>query len=50
MLSGRDISAAAVLIVKRCKSDAMLDVAARADELQEDGDWEHARSKLHLRQ
>jgi hypothetical protein len=29
-------------MVKRCGDDAMLEAAARADKLQEDGDWQGA--------
>jgi len=29
-------------MVKRYKEDAMLEAAARADQLQEDGDWQGA--------
>ena len=38
MISERDIWAAAQLMVKRYKADAMAETAARADQLVEDGD------------
>ena len=38
MISDRDIWAAAPLMVKRYKVDAMQEAAARADQLLEDGD------------
>jgi hypothetical protein len=40
MFSGHEIWQIALLIVKRYEEDAMLKVAARADQLQEHGDWE----------
>jgi Family of unknown function (DUF6961) len=38
MISDRDVWAAALLMVKRYKADAMLEAAARADRLLEEGD------------
>jgi triphosphoribosyl-dephospho-CoA synthetase len=38
MIDDRDVWQAAVLIVKRYGDDAMLEAAARADKLLEDGD------------
>ena len=38
MISDRDIWAAALLMVKRYKADAMLEAAGRADQLLEEGD------------
>jgi hypothetical protein len=42
MISDRDIWAAALLIAKRYGDDAMLEAAERADQVQEDGDWQGA--------
>jgi len=42
MISDKDIWRAALAMVKRYKEDAMLEAAARADQLQEDGDWQGA--------
>jgi hypothetical protein len=42
MIDDRDVWAAALLLVKRYKEDAMLEAANRADQLQEDGDWQCA--------
>jgi hypothetical protein len=38
MISDRDVWAAAVLMVKRYRDDAMQEAAMRADQLLEDGD------------
>jgi hypothetical protein len=38
MISDREIWHCALLMVKRYKEDALLEAAARADRLQEDGD------------
>jgi hypothetical protein len=38
MISDRDVWAAALLMLKRFGNDAMLEAAARADELLENGD------------
>jgi len=40
MISDCNVRQAAVLIVKRYGDDAMLEAAERADQLQEDGDWQ----------
>jgi hypothetical protein len=42
LISDRDIWTAALPMVKRYKADGMLGAAARADQLQEDGDWQGA--------
>jgi len=42
MIPDRDIWAAALLMVKRYGDDALLEAAARADQLLEDGDWQGA--------
>jgi Family of unknown function (DUF6961) len=42
LISDRDVWAAALAIVKRYGDDATLEAAARADQLQEDGDWQGA--------
>jgi hypothetical protein len=42
MISDCNVRQAAVLIVKRYGDDAMLEAAERADQLQEDGDWQAA--------
>jgi hypothetical protein len=42
MLSDRELWQAALLLVKRYGDDAQLEAAARADQLQEDGDWQGA--------
>ena len=42
MIPDRDIWAAAPLMMKRYKADAMLEAGARADQLLEDGDWQGA--------
>jgi len=44
VISDRDIWAAALLMVKRYKADAMQESAMRADQLLEDGDWQDAVS------
>ena len=40
MIPDRDIWAAALLMVKRYKAEAMLEAVARADQLLEEGDWQ----------
>jgi hypothetical protein len=45
MIPDLDIWRAALLMVKRYGDDAMLEAAARADQLQEDGDWQ---GRAHL--
>ena len=42
MIPEADVWTAALLIVKRYGDDAMLEAAERADQLQEDGDWQAA--------
>jgi len=42
MISDRDVWQAAILLVKRYGADAMLECAARADQLTEEGDWQGA--------
>ena len=42
MIPDVDIWRAALIMVKRCGDDAMLEAAARADQLQEEGDWQGA--------
>ena len=42
MISEADIWRSALTMVKRYKADAMLEAAARADHLLEDGDWRAA--------
>jgi len=42
MIDDRDVWAAALAMVRRYKDDAMLEAAARADQLQEDDDWQGA--------
>jgi hypothetical protein len=42
MIPERDVWYAVVLMAKRYGDDAMLEAAARADQLQEDGDWQGA--------
>ena len=42
VISDLDIWRAALLMVKRYGEDTMLEAAARADKLQEDGDWQGA--------
>ena len=42
MIDDRGVWQAAVLLVKRYGDDAMLEAAARADQLQDDGDWQGA--------
>jgi hypothetical protein len=42
MILDRDVWAAVLLLVKRYGADAQLEAAARADQLQEDGDWQGA--------
>jgi hypothetical protein len=42
MISDCSVRHAALLIVKRYGDDAMLEAAERADQLQEDGDWQAA--------
>jgi hypothetical protein len=42
MIPDVDIWRAALIMVKRYGDDAMLEAAARADQLQEEGDWQGA--------
>ena len=42
MISDLDIWRSALIMVKRYGDDAMLEAAARADQLQEEGDWQGA--------
>jgi len=42
MIPEREIWRAAMAMVKRYAADAMLEAAARADQLLEDGDWQAA--------
>jgi len=42
MISDIDIWRSAMVMVKRYGDDAMLEAAARADQLLEDGDWQSA--------
>jgi hypothetical protein len=42
MISDRDVWQAALLMVKRYKEDAMLEASRRADQLQEEGNWQGA--------
>jgi hypothetical protein len=42
MIPDVDIWRAALIMVKRYGDDAMLEAAARADQLQEEGDWQRA--------
>ena len=42
MISDGDLWRAALAMVKRYGADAMLEAAARADQLQEDGDYQAA--------
>jgi hypothetical protein len=42
MISETDIWRAALAMVKRYGDDAQLEAAGRADQLQEDGDWQGA--------
>ena len=44
MIDDRDIWQAALLLVMRYGDDTMLEAAQRADQLQEDGDWQGAVS------
>jgi hypothetical protein len=43
VIPDREISRAALAMVKRYAADAMLEAAARADQLLEDGDWQAGR-------
>jgi hypothetical protein len=45
MIPALDIWRSAIVMVKRYGDDAMLETAARADQLQEDGDWQRCRSR-----
>ena len=42
MISDRDLWAAALVMAKRYGADAMLEAASRAEQLEEDGDWQGA--------
>jgi hypothetical protein len=44
MIPEREIWRAALVMVKRYAADAMLEAAARADQLLEDGDWQAAET------
>jgi hypothetical protein len=44
MISDADIWQAALAMMKRYRTDAMLEAAARADEYTEAGDWEGANT------
>jgi hypothetical protein len=46
MIPEREIWRAALVMVKRYAADAMLEAAARADQLREDGDW-HGAATWH---
>jgi hypothetical protein len=44
MIPEREIWCAALAMVRRYTADAMLEAAARADQLLEDGDWQVAET------
>jgi hypothetical protein len=48
MISDLDIWRSALIMVKRYGDDAMLEAAARADQLQEEGDWQGALTWHHI--